>query len=322
MNATADSAFHIESIEDLINVAKLCETSEKHNHDVLKLNKIKNSLQKLNRLVGMKSLKESIIYQILFFVQDLHTNEMMHTALMGPPGVGKTTVAKILARIYKDLGFLSRGRLICVTREDLVGQYLGETAIKTKRVLDHALGNVLFIDEAYSLGNGEREDMYAKECIDTLTAFLSENTEDFVCIVAGYEDELHKCFFAGNQGLDRRFPWKYSIDSYNPVELSTIFLNQLRKRSWKFRPGKVTDCISLIEQLITENKHIFSNNGGDIQCFVDTCMMAHSKRVFGSKRKYKRCLLPEDVHRGFALYKKNRKHRIAENEQSTAHMYL
>ena len=222
--------------------------------------------------------------------------------------------------MYKSLGFLSVGNLNVVTREDLVGQYLGETAIKTRTVLEESLGSVLFIDEAYSLGNTGREDMYAKECVDTLTAFLSENTKDFVCIVAGYSTELQKCFFDSNPGLDRRFPWKYEIKPYKPKELCEIFEKQLMKQKWKLRTSGSEKSMEMLETLIKENERMFTNNGGDVQNLINACMMAHSKRVFGSTRNFKRHLLPSDITKGFTIYKKNKKQAI--QQQENLHMYL
>ena len=113
------------------------------------------ALKKLNNLIGMEDVKKNIIDQILFYSQGLNTNEMMHTCLTGPPGVGKTTLGKILAEIYCSLGFLQTKKVKVVSRADLIAGYVGQTALKTLKVLNEAKGSVLFIDEAYSLGVGE-----------------------------------------------------------------------------------------------------------------------------------------------------------------------
>ena len=112
---------------------------------------------------------------------------MLHCVIEGPPGVGKTEVAKILGQIYRKMGILTSDKFKSVKRSHLIGGYLGQTAIKTQKVLDECNGGVLFIDEAYSLGNSEGKDSYSKECIDTLTAHLSENKQNFICIIAGYK---------------------------------------------------------------------------------------------------------------------------------------
>jgi SpoVK/Ycf46/Vps4 family AAA+-type ATPase len=229
---------------------------------------------------------------------------MMHTALMGPPGVGKTTVAQLIGKIYTKLGFLTKGTFKCVGRDQLIGQYLGETAIKTESVLKSSIGGVLFIDEAYSLGNGGEGDSYSKECIDTINKFLSEHTKNFVCIIAGYPEQLDSCFFAKNPGLDRRFPWKYTLEPYKPNELNLIYELQLKKTKWKLRKLKYRVTVN---EIIKENKDLFKNNGGDTEIFVSMCKMSHAKRVFGQKRTWKKYLIRDDILKGFEMYKRNKK---------------
>jgi len=163
---------------------------------IFKLAKIYPHLEELDKLIGLEDLKDQIAMQIIFFLQELNSgDELMHTAIMGPPGMCKTTVSGIMGKIYADLGFLSEGHVISATRADLVGQYLGETAIKTTRVLEAADGGVLLLDEAYQLGDPQGRDSFASECVNTMNQYLSENTEDFMCIVAGYKDKMYKNFF-------------------------------------------------------------------------------------------------------------------------------
>jgi replication-associated recombination protein RarA len=277
-------------------------------------------LKKLDSLIGLKELKEQLVAQILFYIQGFSKDEMMHTVLMGPPGVGKTTVAKIIGEIYCSLGFLTTERFVMVGREHLIGQYLGETAQKTKKVLKDAIGGVLFIDEAYSLGNSTKEDMYSKECLDTLNKFLSEHTQNFVCIIAGYETQLESCFFASNPGLERRFPWRYTLKKYSHTDLVDIFVSLLFKSKWRFKtPDK---CKKELQSIISSNERYFEHSGGDIQNFINSCKMAHSKRMFGSRRTWKKYLTITDCKNGFAFYKKNKKQAPDEsNRESLAHMY-
>ena len=123
----------------------------------------------------------------------------MHTVIYGPPGTGKTEVAKIIGRLFSKLGVLKKNVFKKVTRADLIAGYLGQTAIKTKEVVNSAIGGVLFIDEAYALGNKEKRDIFAKECIDTFAHY--DNKDKLMVIIAGYEDELNKCFFEYNRVL-------------------------------------------------------------------------------------------------------------------------
>ena len=313
----------INTFEELLSFAYDYNKSKQHK-DFEKLYSIRKEIKKLNQLVGLSELKDQILYQILYAIQDFQSDEMMHTALMGPPGVGKTTVATILASIYRQLGIVSKGKLIIVAREDLVGQYLGETAIKTRTVLERSIGNILFIDEAYSLGNSGSGNSYSKECIDTITKFLGENTKNFICIIAGYEKQLNECFFKNNPGLDRRFPWKYTLTDYTHNELTSIFINIVKKHNWKLRQQHIIISF-LSSNIFQNNSHYFTNNGGDIQNFFTSCKMAHSKRIFGSLRSsWKKFISIDDIKLGFKLFKLNKRvdNSSLPNTHSLSHMYL
>jgi SpoVK/Ycf46/Vps4 family AAA+-type ATPase len=261
------------------------------NYDFEALVKCLGPLEKLNRLIGMDSLKRDIIDQLLFFSQELNSNEMMHTCLTGPPGVGKTTLGKILAELYCSMGFLSTDNFTFVSRADLIAGYLGQTALKTKKVLEKARGGVLFIDEAYSLGTSSDGDGYGKECIDTINLFLSENTKDFIMIIAGYREDLDKSFFAMNRGLDRRFPWRYDIEKYSVANLVDIFRYQVAENYWYIHKDLTVEM--LVD--LFKNRAIFENNGGDTLQLFDKSKITHSRRVFGRPEIFKRVLTFDDI---------------------------
>ena len=130
---------------------------------------------------------------------------------------------------------------------------------------------------------------------------------------------MQKCFFDSNPGLDRRFPWKYEIKQYKPDQLCFIFQRLLKKQRWKLRNCGSDRSLQVITELLNNNQHLFSNNGGDIETFISSCMMAHSKRVFGTSRNFKRHLLPDDIYNGFKIYRNN---KIIPNTQENLHMYL
>lgn len=314
----SENEYKIENLGDLVKLSFDYPKKYKGNPDIEKLWRIRHSLKKLNEMIGLDALKTDIMNQITFMIQGLNGNEMMHTALMGPPGVGKTTVAKIIAEIYTKLGNLSKGVFKIAGREDLIGEYLGQTAVKTKKLMESCLGGVLFIDEAYSLGNGKNnQDSYSKECVDTITKFLSENPRDFVCIIAGYTDELNEHFFNTNPGLNRRFPWKYTLKEYVPTELKCIFVHQMIKSKWRLRKK---EYMNTLETIISEHKTLFENNGGDIENYIGACKIMHSRRMFGKPRTWKRYFTGSDLRAGIELYKvhKNKK----EDKTIVPHMYL
>jgi len=285
------------------------------------LHNIKEPLEELNNMIGMKDLKNNIVDQILYFVQDLHkdktsTGDFMHTVIYGPPGTGKTEIAKMMGKIYSKLGTLSRGTFKKVTRGDLVAGYLGQTALKTKDVIKEAIGGVLFIDEAYALGNSEKRDSFAKECIDTLCEALSDNKDDLMVIIAGYENELKECFFDYNQGLDSRFTWRFKTDEYNHEDLYNIFLKKVKDIGWEIDDKTITS------EWFKKNKDYFKFYGRDIETILAKTKIAHSRRVFCKLENEKRKINLKDLDNGFNIYRKNDdvKNR-KDKEESNRYMY-
>ncbi len=200
--------------------------------------------------------------------------------------------SKIMGNIYKSMGILSRkGKFTTAYRQDFVGEYVGHTAPKTQNLLESCLGGVLFIDEVYALGSGEKnKDSFSKEAIDTLNAFLSDHKNDFCCIIAGYENEIKKCFFSVNSGLERRFPWIHRIGEYSSENLVDIALKMILQTKWEFN----------------NNKDLFKNSGGDIETFITKCKMVHSKRVFSLDNELKFILTEEDLTNAIKMLKDNR----------------
>jgi SpoVK/Ycf46/Vps4 family AAA+-type ATPase len=234
--------------------------------------------------------------------------DFMHTVIYGPPGSGKTEVAKIIGRIFSNLGILNKKIFKKVSRNDLVAGYLGQTAIKTKDMIKASLGGVLFIDEAYSLGNSEKKDSFAKECVDTLCEALSEHKHNWMVIIAGYEKELNDCFFSLNEGLNSRFTWRFKLDPYKPSELKSIYVKQVSDYGWKIATaaGAVpvdTDILPL--SWFESHMDYFTTYGRDMETLFTKTKIAHSRRVFCLPICEKKIITFADLENGFKLFIEN-----------------
>jgi hypothetical protein len=294
----------ITCLQDLIDVG---QTNVMYfNIDTIALWNILPHLIRLQNLIGMESVKKSIFRQIVYYLQGMHkqnlSGEFLHTCITGPPGTGKTTVSEILGLIYRDLGILGNGLVTTIHRDDLVAGYVGQTAIKTKRLLESCLGGVVFLDEAYSMGAEGKEngDVFAKEAIDTLTSFLSEHKNDFCFIIAGYEEDIKKYFFSLNKGLERRFPWRHKISVYSPQELARIGMKMIRDIFWSTSISETA-----LASLISANKECFKHAGGDVENFIFKSKIAHANRIFTLFSEIKFQLTEKDFLDGIAIVKEN-----------------
>jgi SpoVK/Ycf46/Vps4 family AAA+-type ATPase len=185
-------------------------------------------LKKFDGMVGLESVKKEVTSLAAFLTLQIKRGETntfqgKHYVFTGNPGTGKTTVARIMADVFKTLGILSRGQLVEADRSKLVAGFSGQTAIKTNQLIDSAMGGVLFIDEAYTLKSND-QDSFGAEAIDTLLKRLEDDRGKFICIVAGYTDNMHD-FIDTNPGLKSRFTQTIHFDDYTPDELTQIFLN-------------------------------------------------------------------------------------------------
>ena len=293
----------VNSLKDLIDIGN--KNKFYKNIDILMLWNILPYLEELNNMIGLKTLKESIFYQVIYYLQNMHlknkNEEYLHTIILGKPGTGKTTVSKIIGLIYKNIGILSKkGSFTIAGRSDLVGEYLGSTAVKTTKLLNSCIGGVLFIDEVYSLGPGQKDkDSFSKEAIDTICGFLSEHKNDFCCIIAGYEKEVKECFLSINPGLERRFPWVHKIDEYTSEDLTEIFVKMISNIKWELNVEK-KDMIEFFKT----NKDYFKNAGGDCETFISKIKLVHSKRVFTLDKSLKFKINIHDIKEALEMIKK------------------
>jgi ATPase family protein associated with various cellular activities (AAA)/AAA lid domain-containing protein len=213
---------------------------------------IETLLGELNRLTGLKEVKKDVADLTNYIrVQQLRRSKglrspdiSLHMVFHGNPGTGKTTVARLLSRIYQALGVVSKGHLVETDRSDLVAGYVGQTALKVKAVCEKALGGILFIDEAYALKRSGDPQDFGNEAIETLLKFMEDNRQDFVVIVAGYPEEMNR-FLDANPGLQSRFNKSLSFPDYSPEELMEIFLRLCDDSDYQLSDAarsKLSDC--------------------------------------------------------------------------------
>jgi hypothetical protein len=313
----------VNTIDDLINLGDCyhCKMRTEYNGiDMKILFKLKSPLTELNQMVGLGQIKSEIVNTIIYFLLSKNLNkeinsDMMHAVITGSPGCGKTTFVEILSKIYVGLGVLKKGHIVKTKRSELIGKFLGHTAVQTQKKIEEAHGGILLIDEAYSLGNPEGRDSFAKECLDTLNQALSEQKSDFICIIAGYKNALDTSFFSYNEGLKRRFPFRYDIEKYTPDELSMILLKKIetygcygvnKEPLWKIEFTK-----KQLENLIKENYKYFKNQGGDMESIFLGAKILQNKRVFLLSVEEKKKILLGDIKN--SIDKFIQLHKLKEN---------
>ncbi|HZK18457.1 MAG TPA: AAA family ATPase, partial [Clostridia bacterium] len=212
--------------------------------------------------------------------ENLITEPMsFHMIFKGNPGTGKTTVARIMGRLFKKLGVLQKGHLIEVERGDIVGEYIGQTAQKTKVQLKRAMGGILFIDEAYSLARGGEKD-FGKEAIDTLVKSMEDFREQFVLILAGYHDEMDR-FLLTNPGLRSRFPIKISFPNYSTNELLAIANLMLKERQYNLSINAREELRMILERESREFRN--SGNARLVRNIIERAIRRQAVRLLKEK---------------------------------------
>jgi probable Rubsico expression protein CbbX len=203
----------------------------------------------------------------------------LHMSFTGNPGTGKTTVAMRMAQILHRLGYVRKGHLVAVTRDDLVGQYIGHTAPKTKEILKKAMGGVLFIDEAYYLYRPENERDYGQEAIEILLQVMENQRDDLVVILAGYADRM-ETFFRSNPGLSSRIAHHLDFPDYRPEELEVIAERMLETMQYRLSPSAVA---ALHEYIPLRMKQPHFANARSIRNALDRARLRQANRLFAQK---------------------------------------
>lgn len=263
--------------------------------------KIEDLLAELDSYVGMDAIKtevRSLVNMVQVYKlrreHDLPTTDMsLHMVFSGNPGTGKTTVARIMSRIYHSLDILSKGQLVEVDRSGLVAGYVGQTALKTQKVIEKAMGGVLFIDEAYAL-NGKSENDFGQEAIDTILKAMEDHRDDLVVIVAGYT-ELMDRFIHSNPGLESRFNRFLMFEDYTPEQMVAIFKMQCKKGCYVLAQGTE----ELVRDFIAEESADDSfGNARGVRNLFEHILVAQNNRLAKMENVTRDDLmqiLPDDV---------------------------
>ncbi len=265
--------------------------------------KITEILAELETYIGLVIVKRLIRdLQAFVEIQKRRTQEklvaeplVLHMIFRGNPGTGKTTVARLVGRLFKEMGVLQKGHVIECERADLVGEYIGHTAQKTREQLKKALGGVLFIDEAYSLARGGEKD-FGKEAIDALVKAMEDNKDNLVLILAGYRQEMD-WFLQSNPGLRSRFPIHIDFPDYTLDELLAIGKLMLKTRQYELT-SEAEDALRFKLQLLLST-HRYAGNARLVRNLVEKTVRKQAVRLFqktSSSREELIQILPEDIN--------------------------
>ena len=261
------------NLQDEYNKTQIQEVLDDLEDELVGLVPVKTRIKEIAALLLIDRLRNNI--------KLVSGNPGLHMSFTGSPGTGKTTVAMKMADILHRLEYIKKGHLMTVTRDDLVGQYIGHTAPKTKEVLKQAIGGVLFIDEAYYLYKPDNERDYGAEAIEILLQVMENKRDEIVVIFAGYKDKMNK-FYESNPGLSSRVTNHVDFPDYTPDELLRIAQLMLEDQQYKF--AEQADTV-LLEYTKKRIKQPHFANARSIRNAIDRARMRQANRIFGNRNK-------------------------------------
>jgi hypothetical protein len=272
--------FEVYNWKDLLKLAKM--SKKKMFKDCQKLPALVDVLTKIDSLVGLNKIKNELVTFILLYCQQeklklKNKQKLKHIILSGPPGVGKSTLSIYLAELLCIIHNMKNNHVVFGSSRNMIASYVGHTAKATQHVINHSLGGILLIDEAYSIGGNPEQQSFALECVNTLNENLTSQNlpgmDGFICIIIGYKQSLQNSFFSLNRGLERRFNTVFELNKYNASELYEMFKRKSKDSIFK--------CDDDLTDFFKENESLFIHHAASVDDLVNKIELMYIDSLFG-----------------------------------------